>query len=396
MPHETTLQVIQSVSDIDARDWDRLANPDWNDPKTLPKNPFISHTFLRTLEESGCLDAKSGWHVRYLVLKNRDKEIVGLLPCFLKDHSMGEYVFDQAWAQAYQRGGGRYYPKLQCAVPFTPVTGRRFLVKQDGQEETYQSALLKAAKDLVDQNGLSSLHITFPTESEWQQLGKEENMLQRTDQHPHWENRGYHSFDDFLASLASRKRKGVRKERIQALEDGIEVEWLSGDDITEAHLDVMYKFYVETHSRKWGAPYLNRKFFSLLAERIPGQILLILAKRGERYIAGAFNMIGADTLFGRYWGCLEQHRCLHFEICYYQAIEYAIANGLKSVNAGAGGGHKLARGYLPKQSYSLHYIANPQFRTILEHHLEQEREFVDMDIEELTAHSPFRQTMNKD
>ncbi len=394
MLHETKLQVIPSVSEVDARDWDRLANPALLRPDALPQNPFISHVFFRTLEDSGCLDAQSGWHSRHLILKSKETEIVGLMPCFLKDHSMGEYVFDQAWAQAYQRGGGHYYPKLQCAVPFTPVTGKRFLVKQDGHEETYQAALLEAAKEMVDQNGLSSLHITFPTKDEWQQLGKEKNMLQRTDQHPHWENQGYKHFDDFLASLASRKRKGVKKERIQALETGIEVEWISGGDITETHLDAMYQFYVETHSRKWGDPYLNRTFFSLLAQRIPEQILLILAKRDERYIAGAFNMVGSDALFGRYWGCLEQHKCLHFEICYYQAIEYAIAKGLKFVNAGAGGGHKLARGYLPKQSFSLHYIANPQFREILKHHLEQEREFVDMDIEELTARGPFRKQDN--
>ncbi len=394
MTQPYTLTLINSVTEISEDDWDRLANPACfsgaNRVNTRPENPFLCHAFLQTLEQSGCLTPKSGWHSKHLVLKDEEGTLLGILPNYIKDHSRGEYVFDQAWADAYSRAGGQYYPKLQCAVPFTPVTGSRFFVKQDGHEAEYRRALLQGAINIVEQNNLSSFHITFSTKAEWEEIGAEDTILQRTDQHPHFENNNYQSFDDFLATLASRKRKGVKKERKQALSNGISVEWISGDAITESHLDAMYGFYVETHSRKWGDPYLNREFFSLLAKRMPEQILLILAKREDRYIAGAFNIIGSDMLFGRYWGCSEHHSCLHFEICYYQAIDYAIANNLSGVNAGAGGGHKLARGYLPLESYSLHYIANPQFRKILQHHLEQEREFIDMDIKELTQRSPFK------
>ncbi len=395
MPSAQKIKIIHSVQDVPAETWNALANPDHIIGQGVPKDPFVTHSFFSILEESGCLEPQTGWHSHHILLHNDDDTLVGILPCFLKDHSMGEYVFDHAWADAYQRAGGRYYPKLQSAVPFTPVTGRRFLVKQDGHEKYYQHALLQAAKQLVDQNDLSSFHITFPTQEEWEAIGTEEMILQRTDQHPHWENNNYKSFDDFLASLASRKRKGVKKERKQALEAGLTVEWITGDDITEQQLDAMYGFYSDTHSRKWGDPYLNREFFRLIAEKMGNQLLLILAKREGRYIAGAFNMIGANALFGRYWGATEFHKCLHFEICYYQAIDYAITHKLAFVNAGAGGGHKLARGYLPRASYSLHYIANPQFRQILQRHLEQEREYVEMDIEELTARGPFRKAPKK-
>ena len=287
-------------------------------------NPFLSHGFLKALEDAGTVGGRSGWTPRHLVLKDAAQAIVGCAPCYLKSHSQGEYVFDRSWADAYERAGGRYYPKLQIAVPFTPVPGRRLLVRAGPDAEENEARLAEAAVQLVERNDLSGLHITFASEGEWERLG-ERGFLKRTDQQFHWSNAGYATFDDFLASLASRKRKAVRKERAEAVETGLTIEWVRGRDITEAHWDAFFAFYMDTGSRKWGRPYLNRKSFSLIGAATGDSCLLMLAMRGSRAIAGSLHMIGGDCLYGRYWGAIEHHPCLHFELCYYQAIEFAIA-----------------------------------------------------------------------
>ncbi len=314
------VRAIAGVAEIDPETWDACAE---GTPSGTPglkssarkRNPFLAHAFLRALEESGSACAETGWLPRHLVLESPDGEIEGVMPCYLKAHSMGEYVFDHGWADAYERAGGAYYPKLQASVPFTPVTGPRLLVRDGPDRTERQNLLLRAAAGFTQQLDLSSLHITFLTREEWELAG-EMGFLQRIDQQFHWRNEGYSTFDDFLAALASRKRKAIRKERRQALEDGIEIEWVTGADLTEAHWDAFYEFYQDTGARKWGRPYLNRAFFSLLGETMAGDVLLVMAKRDGRYVAGALNVIGADTLFGRYWGCTEHHAYLHFEICY--------------------------------------------------------------------------------
>jgi len=302
---------------------------------------------------------------------------------------MGEYVFDHGWADAFERAGGSYYPKLQAAVPFTPVPGRRLLVRPDPEAETRREALAQGAIALARRHGVSSFHVTFATESDWNVLGAA-GFLRRTDQQFHFVNEGYRDFEDFLAALASRKRKAIRRERRDALEGGIEVEHLTGKGLTEAAWDSFFAFYMDTGSRKWGRPYLNRRFFSLIGERMSDRILLILAKRGGRRIAGALNFIGSDALYGRNWGTLEEQPFLHFELCYYQAIEWAIAHGLKRVEAGAQGEHKIARGYRPTVTYSAHWIADPGFRRAVAEYLERERRQVAADTDALADFLPFR------
>ncbi len=316
------------------------------------------------------------------------------MPCYLKTHSRGEYVFDQGWADAYLRAGGYYYPKLQASIPFTPATGRRLLVRADADQEQIERLLLQGGAALTDQLDVSSLHITFLTRDEWRLAG-ELGYLQRTDQQFHWRNASFDSFDDFLSALSSRKRKAIRKERRDALAGGIEMEWLTGNDLTEAHWDAFYAFYMDTGSRKWGSPYLNRAAFSLLGQTMADQILLVMAKRGGRYIAGALNFIGADTLYGRYWGTIDDQPCLHFETCYYQAIEFAIAHKLATVEAGAQGAHKLARGYLPVETYSAHYIADPDLRRAVADFLRRERRAVALEIALLSDESPYRHGMEQ-
>ena len=311
------------------------------------------------------------------------------MPCYLKSHSYGEYVFDHAWADAYERTGSSYYPKLQVAVPFTPVTGRRLLVREGPGRAAREAILLQAAATLADRLDVSSLHVTFPTREEWALAGKL-GFLQRNDQQFHWRNETHGSFEDFLAVLASRKRKAIRIERRRAKEGGIEIEWVTGSDLTEAHWDAFFAFYMDTGSRKWGSPYLTRSFFSLIGEAMRDQILLVLAKRGGHPIAGALNFIGSDTLYGRYWGALEEHACLHFEVCYYQAIDYAIAHRLARVEAGAQGAHKLARGYLPVPTYSAHWIADPALRRAVADYLTRERAAVAHEIALLGEESPYR------
>ena len=372
------------IADIPAAAWDACANPD---PAVF--DPFVSHGFLQALEESGAVGGRSGWTPRHLVLTDGARAMVACAPCYLKSQSQGEYVFDHSWADAYARAGGSYYPKLQIAVPFTPVPGRRLLVRPGPDAEANEALLATAAVKLAERSDVSGVHITFASGGEWERLGQR-GFLKRTDQQFHWHNAGYGTFDDFLASLASRKRKAVRRERAEAVETGLTIEWVRGRDIAEAHWDAFFAFYMDTGSRKWGRPYLNRKAFSLIGAATGESCLLVLAMRGKRAIAGSLHMIGGDCLYGRYWGAIEHHPCLHFELCYYQAIEFAIAHKIARVEAGAQGEHKLARGYLPNKTYSAHYIADPSLRRAIAEYLVRERAYVDAASEELAEYAPFR------
>jgi len=355
-------------------------------------NPFTSHGFLSSIEASLSVGGRTGWQPRHLLAEAPGGTLLGAAPCYLKSHSRGEYVFDHGWAEAFERVGGDYYPKLQVAVPFTPVTGPRLLAHPGPQAEAVRGALADALVEIATASELSSAHVTFLTEPEWQALGKR-GFLLRNDQQFHWENEGYATFDDFLARLASRKRKTIRRERKEALAPSIEVAWLTGNDLTEAVWDAFFAFYMETGSRKWGRPYLTREFFSIVGEKMRDRILLVMARRAGRWIGGALNFIGSDALYGRNWGAIEQHPFLHFELCYYQAIEYAIAHKLKRVEAGAQGEHKLARGYLPKTTYSAHFIANPGLRRAIADYLARERDYVRAAGEELAALAPFRKDL---
>lgn len=396
---DVTLSVISSLSEIARADWDACANPGWIGERPLanpcrstsiiPYNPFISYDFLETLEESGAATAKSGWLGQHLVLDGPDGHPSAVMPCYLKSHSMGEYVFDYGWADAFERAGGRYYPKLQASVPFTPVTGRRLLVGDGPDSDELRRTLATGAIALAKRHEVSSLHMTFPSEQEWQVLGACD-YLQRMGKQFHFVNEGYRDFDDFLAALASRKRKTIKRERHDALAGGITVDLLTGSDLTEAAWDAFFEFYMDTGSRKWGRPYLNRRFFSMVSDRMADRILLVMARRGGRPIAGALNFIGSDTLYGRNWGAIEDQPFLHFELCYYQAIEWAIDHGLKYVEAGAQGEHKLARGYRPTTTYSAHWIANPSFRRAVADFLDYERSDVARESAMLADFMPFR------
>ncbi len=377
-------RLLHSLSEVSAGDWDACANPEG-----LPYNPFLSYAFLSSLEKSGSACAETGWAPCHLVLEDEDDTILGLIPMYLKSHSSGEYVFDQSWAHALERAGGHYYPKLQVSIPFTPATGRRLLVKPGPGSAEIETQLVYAAIQAARQIDVSSLHMTFVEEDQAASV-KEAGLLERNDQQFHWRNDGYKTFDDFLASLSSRKRKNLKKERFQALDNDIQIEWLTGDDLTEDHWDAFYEFYIDTGSRKWGQPYLTRSFFSMINERLANHTLLIMCKRQGRYIAGALNFIGGETLFGRHWGCIEDHRFLHFEVCYYQSIDFAIKHGLKYVEAGAQGQHKLARGYVPTKTRSLHWLADPGFHDAVADYLKSERQHVEHDIEYLETHMPFR------
>lgn len=360
--------------------WDTLANP-----PGASVNPFISHAFLTALEESGSATAETGWQPVHILVEQAGQTIAAA-PMYLKTHSYGEYVFDQAWAQAFERAGGEYYPKLQITVPFTPATGPRLLTGGNAAaREPLAHAMMAAAQKLQ----VSSLHITFAPEEEAEALAPL-GFLQRHDQQFHWRNESYATFGDFLAALSSIKRKNLRRERAQALEAGIDVEWLTGNDLKEGHWDAFFAFYMDTGSRKWGSPYLTREFFSLVSQRMADRILLVMAQRNGRYIAGALNFIGSDTLYGRNWGALEHHPFLHFELCYYQAIDYAIQKGLKVVEAGAQGAHKLARGYLPVRTHSAHWIAHAGLRQAVANYLNQERRAVGEEMETLAEHAPFK------
>ncbi len=378
-------RVLNSIDDLDAATWNACANPGG-----IPHDPFLRHEFLHAVEASGSAVAGTGWQPFHLVLEEAGQTL-GVVPMYLKGHSQGEYVFDYAWADAWHRAGGEYYPKLQVSVPFTPATGRRLLARDDSADT--ERALLGACIQVAQQLDVSSLHMTFMPKSQWQRAG-ELGYLQRMDQQFHWHNPGYRSFEDFLGDLSSKKRKNLRRERRDAVADGVEIQWLTGSDLTEAHWDAFYRFYVDTGSRKWGSPYLTRRFFSLINESMPEDVLLILCRRNGRYIAGALNFIGGDTLFGRNWGCIEDHRFLHFETCYYQAIDFAIQHGLRKVEAGAQGSHKVARGYLPEPTYSAHWIADAGFRRAVADFLDRERRHVQEDIDYVEERSPYKATLD--
>lgn len=389
------IRTVAGLAGVDAAAWDACANP-------LPArhNPFVSYAFLRALEDSGCVGTGTGWTPMHVLLEDADSTVLAAAPCYVKSHSQGEYVFDYAWADAYMRAGGRYYPKLQVAAPFTPVPGPRLLVRPspivtagsctDAVGPPDIEALLAGGlAEIADRTGVSSLHVTFLAKEPAERL-QAQGYLLRTGQQFHWPNAGYGSFDDFLATFASRKRKSVRKEREQALSGGIEIEHVTGAAITESHWDAIFQFYIDTGSRKWGQPYLNRRFFSALGAAIPDRCLLVLARRNGRYVAGALNLIGGDCLYGRYWGAIEQHPCLHFEVCYYQAIDFAIAHGLARIEAGAQGEHKLARGYLPVTTYSAHLIRDPGFRSAVARYLASEREAVADAVAEYGDMAPYK------
>ena len=382
---------LEAIGDIAAADWDACADPKATDGRA--DDPFTTHRFLAALESSGSVGRGTGWAPCHLIAES-DGQVVGAMLLYLKSHSQGEYIFDHNWADAYERAGGRYYPKLQSAVPFTPVTGRRILTRPDAPEGL-RTALLNAATDMAARAGLSSLHLTFCTKEECE-IGTSVGLLPRLTQQFHWFNQGYRSYDDFLAQLASRKRKAIRKERAQAQAFGGTIRRLTGDDIRPAHWDAFWAFYQDTGARKWGHPYLTRSFFDLIHQTMRDDILLVLAESEGRPIAGALNFIGTDTLYGRYWGCIEDHPGLHFECCYHQAIEHAIAHGLQRVEAGAQGEHKLARGYLPAETYSLHWIADTGFRKAVSTYLDAERTAVGEEISLLTDYGPFRKSIRLD
>lgn len=409
MASDLRLRVAPSLTLVNAADWDACANPPQasgeapstpvpaagaggGDAAISPEdwaNPFISHAFLSSCEESGSATRKTGWAGAHLLVEDAGERLLACAPVYVKSHSQGEYVFDWGWADAFERAGGSYYPKLQVCVPFTPAAGRRLLVRPGPRAGEARQALVAGFDLLRQQTGASSVHATFLTRGEWDELGRAD-WLQRTDQQFHWFNEGYGGFDDFLTALASRKRKAIKRERRDALANDIAIEHVTGRDLTEAHWDAFFAFYMDTGSRKWGRPYLTRRFFSLVGERMADQILLVMAKRAGRYVAGAINFIGADTLYGRNWGCIEDHPFLHFEVCYHQAIDFAIARGLKRVEAGAQGEHKLARGYRPVTTRSAHAIADPSLRRAVAQFLRHERVRVEETQEVLEDHTPFR------
>ncbi len=385
---EITLEAVSSVGQITADEWDACAQSEG------VYNPFVSHAFFSALEASGSAIARTGWAPRHLVAR-MGGQAVGIVPSYLKNHSQGEYVFDHGWAEAYARAGGSYYPKLQATVPFTPATGPRLLVRDGPDDASVREALAGGLVALCDATHASSVHVTFAREDEWAFLAKH-GFLQRTDQQFHWRNDNYDTFEDFLATLASRHRKAIRRERRDALANGITIHALTGDDITPDAWDAFFEFYMETGSRKWGRPYLTRAFYDQIGETMAKDVLLVMAKREGRWIAGAINFIGSDTLFGRHWGAIEQHPFLHFEVCYYQAIDFAIRRGLKRVEAGAQGEHKIARGYLPQTTYSAHYIADPALRRAIRDYLKHERNYVQEAVRELTEAGPFRKPETDD
>jgi predicted N-acyltransferase len=373
------LRLIERIAEVPADAWDACAGRD---------NPTVSHAFLAAIEESGSATARSGWLPRHALLEDKAKRLVAAAPMYVKSHSYGEYVFDHGWADAFERAGGRYYPKLQVAVPFTPVTGPRLLVRPDAPPGT-QAALIASLVKVAERLDVSSLHITFPTEAEWKTLGAC-GLLQREGEQFHWENRGYASFDDFLAALSSRKRKNIRKEREAACGNDLEILTFTGEEIKPQHWDAFFRFYRNTSDRKWGHPYLTREFFACLGASMADKVVLIMATRHGRFVAGALNLLGRDAIYGRNWGCEGDFPFLHFECCYYRAIDFAIAHGLKRVEAGAQGPHKIQRGYLPTPTYSAHWIRDRAFAKAVADFLVRERRAVARERDELAEFSPFR------
>ncbi|SEW39367.1 hypothetical protein SAMN04488515_2590 [Cognatiyoonia koreensis] len=380
-----------SIREIGKGDWDACACPEAGSAR--PADPFTTFRFLSALEESGSVGRGTGWQPHYLCAKQGDR-VIAVAPMYAKTHSQGEYMFDHNWAHAYENGGGQYYPKLQIAVPFTPATGRRFLTRP-GFDVVGMSAILQGAIQIANDNRLSSVHATFCTEAE-SLAGQEMGLLGRVGQQFHWLNNDYGDFDTFLGSLSSRKRKNIRKERATAQGFGGEIVNLTGDAIRPEHWDAFWQFYQDTGNRKWGTPYLTRDFFDIAHETLRDDILLSLAVRDGTPVAGAMSLIGRETLFGRYWGCTEHHPCLHFELCYYQALDYAIAHGMKRVEAGAQGEHKLARGYLPTATHSLHWVGDAGFRDAIARYLKAEKNAIDHEIEVLTSYGPFRKEQREE
>jgi predicted N-acyltransferase len=375
-----TLRTVQSIGEVEAADWDACAGAD---------NPTVSHAFLHAMEETGCVGGRTGWLPHHLLLEGADKRLLGAVPLYAKGHSYGEYVFDWGWAQAYERAGGTYYPKLQSAVPFTPVPGPRLLARDGDDAETVRTLLVRGMVEVARQLKVSSLHVTFPHADDTERL-REAGLMMRLGFQYHWVNRGYATFDDFLAGLSSRKRKAIRKERREAVEGGIVMRALRGAEIEARHWDAFFRFYIDTGSRKWGSPYLNRKFFHRIGETMGERIVLVLAEKGGTPVAGALNLLGKDALYGRNWGCDGEYRFLHFEACYYQAIDYAIAHGLARVEAGAQGEHKLQRGYMPVPTWSAHWIRDENFSAAVEDFLRRERAAVEHEMALLAEQGPFR------
>ena len=385
------IDVLDRIDRIDPADWDACACPEADAGR--PIDPFTTHRFLGALEASGSVGPGTGWAPRHLVAR-AGGQVVACAPLYAKGHSQGEYIFDFNWAHAYEQAGGRYYPKLQIAVPFTPATGRRFLTRP-GWEETGIFALTQGAIQVASENHLSSVHVTFCTAAE-AEAGRAMGLMHRTSQQFHWQNDTYPDFDAFVASLNARKRKNIRRERAQAKDFGGRIVTLTGDQISPAHWDAFWVFYQDTGRRKWGLPYLTRAFFDAAQNNLRDDILLVLAERDGAYVAGALNFIGRDALFGRYWGCVEDRPMLHFELCYYRAIDFAIAHGLARVEAGAQGEHKLARGYMPTSTHSLHWFADPGFAGAIAKYLDAERAAVDEEIDVLTEYGPFRKLQGRD
>ncbi|MDG1738666.1 MAG: GNAT family N-acetyltransferase [Paracoccaceae bacterium] len=385
MADSVEIQIHDSLATVDRHQWAACASPEASSGR--PNDPFTTYRFLKALEDSGSVGPRTGWQPKYLTAHLGD-QMIGAAPLYAKGNSQGEYIFDHNWAHAYEQAGGRYYPKMQMAVPFTPASGRRFLVRPE-HAELAQSALVQGAVQFTDNNNLSSLHITFCTKEE-SDAGTQMGLMPRKSQQFHWVNNDYQDFDAFLTTLSSRKRKNIRKERAQAQSFGGQIHALTGDDIQPEHWDAFWVFYQDTGMRKWGTPYLTREFFDIVQETMRDDVLLALAEIDGNFVAGALNFIGADAVYGRYWGCTMHVPCLHFELCYYQAIDFAISNGMRLVEAGAQGTHKLARGYMPVETHSLHWFRDQGFAKAVAHYLSEEAEAIDEEIEVLTSYGPFR------
>tara|TARA_A100001388_G_scaffold276600_1_gene264771 strand:- start:1846 stop:3018 length:1173 start_codon:yes stop_codon:yes gene_type:complete len=383
-----SIVVENSIENIGKKNWNNCANHE-----ALSYNPFVSYEFLNALEKSNSVNGDSGWYTSFFVAKDKDDKIIGCTPAYLKNNSSGEYVFDYSWAEAYQRVGRSYYPKLQISIPFTPVSTPKLLTK-DQNDIDAKVFMLQAIEDFCSEHAISSAHLTFLNEKELNTL-QNKKWLIRTDQQFHWFNDNYNDFNDFLSDLSSRKRKNIKKERDEANKNGLVIETLNHKEIQEFHWDEFYKFYIDTSMRKWGQPYLNRDFFSLIGQTLSENILLIMVKNNNKYIAGALNFIGGDTIYGRNWGCIEDHKNLHFEVCYYRAIDFAINNKLKKVEAGAQGAHKISRGYQPSKTFSAHWIKDIDFFEAISNYLKDERVYIQENIEKLNEYIPFKKNMEK-
>jgi predicted N-acyltransferase len=378
------LRVVDTLAGIDAAQWDACALAPGS-----AGSPFLSHAFLKALEDSKSVGRRTGWQPQHLLAESSDGDLLGAVPLYVKGHSQGEYIFDHGWAQAFERAGGRYYPKLQAAIPFTPVPGPRLFVRPGPLADAVREAMIDMLASIADDNGISSVHATFCSEEDWKHFGAR-GWLLRLGRQYHWANAGYKTFDDFLGALSSRKRKAIRKERESVRREGLTIRQLSGADLKPRHWDAFFAFYMDTGGRKWGSPYLTRSFFDILGNTMADKVVLVLAEADGRPVGGALNLKGDDTLYGRYWGCLESHAFLHFEACYYQAIDHAIEHGLARVEAGAQGDHKIQRGYLPVKTFSAHWIGDKGFRRAVDDFLSRERPAVEEEIEALMQYSPFK------